>query len=189
MEDSIVIVFMRHGRSLADDEEEYEGRYDSPLTETGREQARTRAREWQAEGIRFDHIVASPLVRAAETAEIVGQALNVGFETDPNWMEVDNGPLAGRPYGDPQTQSLWRPIRNPFAPYTTTGEGESTWELHCRAIRALQRMVRRGPGQFLVVAHGGILNAALHCIVGSAFRLETQAMLGWFTIPSVTVGS
>ena len=37
------IIFLRHGRSKADDERKHEGRYDSPLTEVGKEQAKRRA--------------------------------------------------------------------------------------------------------------------------------------------------
>ena len=39
------LVFLRHGRSQADDEERYEGRYDSPLTDIGIEQARSTAKD------------------------------------------------------------------------------------------------------------------------------------------------
>ena len=89
---------MRHGRSRADDEMVHEGRYDSPLTDVGRAQVRSRAEQWKQSGITFDLIVASTLVRAAESARIVGEALDVPIEYDPDWMERDNGPLAGLPF-------------------------------------------------------------------------------------------
>ena len=38
-------VFLRHGRSLADDEYKHEGRYDSPLTDIGKQQAETTAQK------------------------------------------------------------------------------------------------------------------------------------------------
>ena len=88
---------MRHGRSRADDEMVHEGRYDSPLTDVGRAQVRARAEEWKRSGVTFDLIVASTLVRAAESARIVGEVLDVPIEYDPDWMERDNGPLAGTP--------------------------------------------------------------------------------------------
>ena len=88
---------MRHGRSRADDEEFVEGRYDSPLTEVGRSQAKRRAEELRSKGIEFDVIIASSLVRASETAEIVGGILEVKVEIDEDWMEIDNGPVAGLP--------------------------------------------------------------------------------------------
>ncbi|MCE2435705.1 MAG: histidine phosphatase family protein, partial [Candidatus Latescibacteria bacterium] len=98
MNDDIKIMFMRHGRSRADDENVIEGRYDAPLTDVGREQAEVRAKELKARKIKFDRIIASPLKRACETAQIAGNILSVGVEFDEDWMEKDNGPIAGLPH-------------------------------------------------------------------------------------------
>ena len=159
------ITLMRHGRSRADDEMVHEGRYDAPLTEVGRDQVRSRAREWKRAAVTFDLIVASTLARASESARIVGEVLDVPVEHDPDWMERDNGPLAGLPF-DVAAERYPRPdFTNPFQPYAA-GEGESGWDLLTRAAGALQRIVRRGPGSYLVVAHGGVLSAAMYCILG-----------------------
>ena len=158
---------MRHGRSQADDEEVHEGRYDSPLTDVGRSQVRSRAEAWRRAGFTFDLIVASTLVRAAESAQIVGEVLDVPIKYDPDWMERDNGPLAGLPF-ELATERYPKPdFSNPFQPYVApTGEGESGWDLSSRGAKALQSVVRRGRRSTLVVAHGGILNAAMYCILG-----------------------
>ena len=87
-----------HGRSRADDENVIEGRYDAPLTDVGREQAEVRAEELKAREIKFDRIIASPLKRACETAQIAGNILGIGVEFDKDWMEKDNGPIAGLPH-------------------------------------------------------------------------------------------
>ncbi len=165
MNSEIYLTFLRHGRSRADDEKVHEGRYDSPLTDTGRMQVRARAEEFLSRNFHFDLIVSSTLQRAQETARIIGQVLNVAVETDPDWMEMDNGPLAGLPY-EIAAQRYPRPaFRNPYEP--VCGIGESDWDLYCRGARAVERMIRRGAGSYLVVAHGGILNSALRSIVGS----------------------
>ena len=71
MNDSLYkIIFVRHGRSRADDEGVHEGRYDSPLTEVGRNQAQQRALYFLQKGFVFDRIITSPLQRAAECARI-----------------------------------------------------------------------------------------------------------------------
>src|SRR5687768_2228091 len=62
------LVLLRHGRSRADDEGVHEGRYDSPLTAVGRDQATRLAQHWREAGTHFDRIVCSSLVRARETA-------------------------------------------------------------------------------------------------------------------------
>ena len=161
------MTLMRHGRSRADDEQVHEGRYDSPLTDVGRAQVRSQAKEWKHSGVTFDLIVASTLSRASESARIVGEVLGGPIEYDADWMERDTGPLAGVPF-DIAEERYSRPnFANPFQPYeTSTGEGESGWDLVARAARALQRVVRRGRHSTLVVAHGGIINAALHSMLG-----------------------
>ena len=82
-------------------------------------------------------------------------------------MELDNGPLAGLPFGVGRERYPEPDFSNPFQPYlVAAGEGESSWDLVSRAASALQRVVRRGQRSSLVVAHGGILNAAMYCILG-----------------------
>ena len=61
---------------------------------------RARAAEWKRSGVTFDLIFASTLVRASESAQIVGETLDVPIEYDPDWMEIDNGPLAGLPFDE-----------------------------------------------------------------------------------------
>jgi len=176
LEMDIFITFMRHGRSRADDEQVIEGRYDSPLTEVGREQVTRRARQWLETGVCYDRIITSTLARARESAEIVGRVLQVPVDLDPDWMEMDNGPLAGLSHEEAQERYPRPAFRNPYE--GLAGSGESEWDLHSRAARAVQRLIRRGPGRYLVVAHGGILNAALRHVVGAPVPLNRQGI--WF---------
>jgi len=165
MENKIYVIFLRHARSRADDEKVHEGRYDSPLTDVGRAQVRARAQEFVERQFQFDRIIASTLQRAHETAKIIGQALNTPVETDPDWMELDNGPLAGMPREKALEKYPVPGFHNPYEPLC--GTGESDWEIYCRSARAVEKIIRRGAGSYLVVAHGGILNSALRTIVGA----------------------
>jgi hypothetical protein len=63
-----------------------------------------------------------------------------------------------------------------LVPTAREGEssGESAWALQARVIRALQRVVQRGPGRSLVVAQGGSLSAALRCVVGAPLAARTR---------------
>ena len=177
MNDCIEVTFMRHGRSLADDQRVHEGRYDAPLTDTGRAQAEARATELQESGITYDAIVASPLKRARETAEIVGSVLNIGVAFDEDWMEKDNGPLAGLTYQVANAKYPLPDFQNPFQSHVVSADaGESAWAFHGRAARALENVIRRGLGRYLVVAHGGILNAAMSCIVGAQPTVSGQGI-------------
>ncbi|MDO9084679.1 MAG: histidine phosphatase family protein [Anaerolineaceae bacterium] len=172
MENKITVTLLRHGRSRADDEGVHEGRYDSPLTEVGRAQVHSRAQDFLQRGFQFDLIIASTLLRANETARIIATELGVTVENDPDWMEWDNGPLAGLPF-DVAEQRYPKPVfRNPYTPMA--GSGESEWDAYCRAGRAVQKVVQRGPGSYLVVAHGGILNTALKTMMGSQPAVNHQ---------------
>ncbi len=161
----IKITLLRHGRSRADDEKVHEGRYDSPLTVLGLKQAQKRLEDFRAMGFTFDRIISSPLIRAKAVAEVMSEGLDVPLETDTDWMEMDNGLLAGLPFEEADqkfpTPSFLGPYERPFH-----GTGESQWELYVRAARAVQRVVSLGPGSYLVVAHGGILNSALRTMLG-----------------------
>ncbi|MFO1302282.1 MAG: histidine phosphatase family protein [Burkholderiales bacterium] len=158
------LTLLRHGRSRADDEEVHEGRYDSPLTDVGRAQARARGEGWRAAGYRPDGIVASTLARAHEVANIVGGILNVPVVTDAGWMEIDNGPLAGLPFAVADERYPVPSSSHPFAVWHGTGESQA--DVHARVSGALQRIFGRPPGRYLVVSHGGALNAALRVLLG-----------------------
>lgn len=174
MKEEIYVTLLRHGRSRADDEEVHEGRYDSPLTDVGRAQVQARAQEFLAREAHFDRIVASTLQRAYETAAIIGEALNVPVETDPDWMEMDNGPLAGMRRDEAEARYPRPAFRNPYEAFC--GTGESDWDIYCRGARAVEKIIRRGAGNYLVVAHGGILNAALRTIVGAQPFVNQQGI-------------
>ena len=177
MNDDIKIMFMRHGRSRADDENVIEGRYDAPLTDVGREQAEVRAKELKAREIKFDRIIASPLKRACETAQIVGNILGIDVEFDEDWMEKDNGPIAGLPHQVARARYPLPAFHNPFQPHVVSADaGESAWAFHSRAAQALEKVIRLARGRYLVVAHGGILNAALRCIVGAQPAVSGQGI-------------
>ncbi len=157
------LVFLRHGESLGNAENRFQGQADFPLTERGRAQARALTERWQAAGTTFDRAIASPLLRARQTAEIVCAALRVPLEFDPGWMEIDNGKMAGLTAEEGEHLMPRPPFMTPYMHYGETGE--SRWELYLRAGANLQRLVDSPPGRILVVAHGGILNMAMYAML------------------------
>lgn len=87
-------LIIRHGQSQADLEKRYEGRADFPLTELGREQAR-KAAKWIGTHFPPQIIYASPLKRAAETAQIIADCVGLPVQFEEDLMEWNNGVLAG----------------------------------------------------------------------------------------------
>ncbi|RJP51075.1 MAG: histidine phosphatase family protein [Anaerolineaceae bacterium] len=170
------VTFLRHGESVGNQENRFQGQADFPLTEKGRAQARALAAQWQTEKVTFNQCFASPLLRAKETAEIVSAALNVPLVVDPLWMEMDNGRLAGLR----DDEIAWNEPKF-ITPYTRFGEtGESRLEVYLRAGRAIQSILDRPPGRYLVVSHGGILNMAMYSIMSIAPQAHHNGPRFWF---------
>ena len=141
----------------------WQGQSDYPLTERGRAQARALAERWQSEEIKFDLVIASPLTRAKETAEIIAAALSVQVELDPIWLERNIGEMEGLTVEEVRQ----KPQPQYVTPYNSIGgNGEGDWELYLRAGKALHGLLRRPAGSYLVVSHGGMLNQLMHAIVG-----------------------
>ena len=159
------LTLLRHGQSLANRDGVVQGHLDSPLSDLGREQTESIARAWLSEGVRFDQIIASPLLRARETAEIIAARMGLPLELDASWMERDLGHAQGMSIDAFLELSGRRPA-SPFGP--VFGDGEGAWDLYLRAAGAAQAVVRRSPGRYLIVSHGGLLNAALRAMLGIA---------------------
>lgn len=182
-------VFLRHGESVGNAESRWQGQSDYVLTEKGRSQARALARRWKAEGMKFDSIVTSPLVRAKETAEIIASALEGQVELAPILMERHIGEMEGL--------TMEEARKKPQPPYVTPydsigGEGEGDWALFLRAGKALHDLLRRPPGTYLIVSHGGLLNQLMNAIIGIAphvdpsgvrFRFENTAFARVMYVP------
>jgi 2,3-bisphosphoglycerate-dependent phosphoglycerate mutase len=160
----LFITLLRHGESEGNSLGVLQGQSDYPLTPIGSEQARELASIWKSEGTKFDLIMSSPLRRASQTAEILATSLDVPLEFDPLWKERNFGHLQ-----DMQLDEInkIKPPLDFFHPYAPIGgTGESQLDLYNRASQALQSILRRPDGAYLVVSHGGILNKALFVIMG-----------------------
>jgi 2,3-bisphosphoglycerate-dependent phosphoglycerate mutase len=163
------ITLLRHGESEGNAIDLIQGQADYPLTPKGIQQARTLAARWQAiqasyEGALFDQVIASPLTRARQTAEIIASALNLEIALDPAWIERGFGNLDGLPLS---TILALEPPIDFHHPYQPPGEGgESAVDLFLRASQALRSLLTRPAGRFLIVSHGALLNMVVYAILG-----------------------
>jgi 2,3-bisphosphoglycerate-dependent phosphoglycerate mutase len=173
----IELLVLRHGQSQADLEDRHEGRADYPLTDLGREQAR-KAGAWIASRYSVDRILASTLVRAAETARIVGETLGVPVEPDPALMEFNNGELAGMLRADANVR--FGPMfggRTELLPHERFPGGESMVEMRARAEQFLSHLLAETPdGQrVLLVSHGGMIAQLFRAYL--SLPVETRVFL------------
>lgn len=169
------LTLLRHGRSRADDENKCEGRYDSPLTDIGEQQARNIALSFKKNNVLFDQIITSPLSRAHRTAQIINEQYNVPISIEQLLMEHDNGIIAGMDKTEINKKYPLPDFISPFR-YFPEHTGENVIMEHARAGLALSKIIDYGPGKYLVVSHGGILNAIVRNILGVGYMVNESGV-------------
>ncbi len=87
-----MIYLVRHGQTAMNRKKLLQGRSDIPLNEEGRKEALLTGERLKKAGIVFDRVYCSPLVRAAETAELITDA---PLFRDMRLIEMDYGPYEG----------------------------------------------------------------------------------------------
>jgi probable phosphoglycerate mutase len=146
------LLVVRHGQSEWNASGRWQGRADPPLTDEGRRQAGVAGGALGA----FDAVVASPLLRAAETATIIAEGLGIGpVLTDPDLVERD----AGEWQGLTRTQ-----IEEGWPGFLDEGRRPPGYEpgdaMLARVRSVLEHISERmGDGEVLVVSHGGVVYA------------------------------
>ena len=93
------IYLMRHGQTEKNQARLLQGRSDFPLNKTGQEEANRTADWFRQQGIRFDAVYASPLIRAVQTAELASGCNEIRM--DERLLEMDYGPYEGMELSDP----------------------------------------------------------------------------------------
>jgi len=93
-----MIHLARHGQTAYNHEGRFQGLLHVPLDDTGREQARALAAE--AGRRELASLWCSPLARARETAEIVGERLGLEPRDDARLVETDCGDWTGRTFAE-----------------------------------------------------------------------------------------
>ena len=91
------VIFLRHGQAINNTERILAGRTPGvPLTEKGLDQAQKAAKF--LEDMNISAIYSSPIERAKNTAEIVGNHNSVDVRIDDRLIELDMGKFTGMPY-------------------------------------------------------------------------------------------
>jgi broad specificity phosphatase PhoE len=158
------ITLIRHGESAGNANGQIQGQSDLPLTEKGEQQALVIAQAWQIAGRSFDQIIASPLLRARRTAEIISATLGLPLSFDPIWAERGFGDIEGRLFGEIMREEPYPDFNHPYLP--PGGTGESIVDVFTRASQALQGLLRGSPGSYLIVSHGALLNMVIYAVLG-----------------------
>ncbi|MCU1519106.1 MAG: phosphoglycerate mutase [Pseudarthrobacter sp.] len=157
------LILVRHGQTGWNAAGRIQGRSDIPLNSRGRVQA-MRAGESLA-GSPWDVLVSSPLLRARETAELIGQRLGLRLHSViPGLVERDYGAAEGKPAAGFRPGEL-----------DALDDGAEPAEAVAgRGVEALRGLLTQHPDKAIIaVTHGTLLRLALTDILGRPHpRLE-----------------
>lgn len=148
------LLLVRHGQTEMSIDRRYSGVGDVVLTETGRWQAQAVAKRLAGmDGVHDADpvVVASPLTRAAATAQAVADALGTRVETQQALRETDFGTWEGLTFAeasqrDPEVHRRWMSDTSVPPP-----DGESFDAVYTRVQQAYDELLRRYAGRTVVV--------------------------------------
>ena len=177
-------ILIRHGESLSNREGRVQGQADVKLSDTGRQQA-TAVASWcksQSFHKKSCELWSSPLCRARETADVIGTAIGLSAQIEDKLVELNAGVFQGHLWDDladrfPEDVAQWR---SGDVNFQIPG-GESRRQLAERGRHALQSLSCRPVDSMVIVAHGGVLTAALGLLVGREHPLLANVVERPFT--------
>lgn len=160
------IYLIRHGECAGNREGLFRGRYDFPLNEAGREQAKWLAKELR--NVAFDAVYSSPLSRAMKTAKVICEGRGMEPIAEQGLNNIHLGEWEGKPKTQiaerfPKEFRLWR-----TEPEKLKMEGAETLaEVQKRALNTLVRITKeRVGGGFAIVSHRAVIKPLIAGILG-----------------------
>ncbi|NEW73796.1 bifunctional RNase H/acid phosphatase [Streptomyces rhizosphaericus] len=175
-------VLLRHGETPLTPEKRFSGSggTDPALSDVGRHQAERVAAALAARGT-IQAVVASPLRRCRETAEVVARRLGLDVRVEEGLRETDFGAWEGLTFAEvkeryPDDLDAWL-ASTEVAP---TGGGESFAAVTHRVALARDKLIARYPGRtVLLVTHVTPIKTLVRLALGappeSLFRMELSA--------------
>ncbi len=157
---------VRHGATVLSAEDRFAGATDVDLSDEGREQTRRLAQRLSRE--RIAAVYASPLGRTIETAQILAGPHKLKVQTRDGFREINHGrweQMTRREVEEkfPEEAAEWEKDPYTFAPVG----GESGLAVTARALPALVDLVRKHPGEnIVVVSHKATIRLLLSSLLG-----------------------
>lgn len=150
------IYLVRHGETNFNQAGKLQGHTESRLTERGQQQARDVAAYF--DGISCARLITSDLIRCRETAELIGDKINLNTEAEPRLRELGLGEAEGLHRSEalaqyPGLANLWDHPGKPPAP-----NGETPQQLQHRIRSFLDEFISElceETAPTIVVTHAG----------------------------------
>ena len=173
-----MLYLVRHGRTDANKHGLLQGRLDPPLDDLGHRQAEAMATRVGS----VDRVIASPLVRAQQTASYFGAPV----ETDDRWMELAYGEYEGVPVGE-VPHEVWQAWRT-NAEYSTKG-GESFGSLNARVRSACDELTDRiARENIVVVSHVSPIKSAVSWALNTTMEIMFHCHLSHASLCRIDAG-
>ena len=167
----MILYCVRHGETEFNAVGRIQGQADSRLSELGKRQCEAIAQRLATQPI--EAVYSSTLRRAIDSAQCIAQRLGLEVRIDPRLMEINAGIFQ---------QLVWEQIeqRHPVEaaawksqdPDYRIPNGESRGDVMVRARAALEAIREASHRQAVIVAHGGLLSAALKVLLEIPAKLN-----------------
>ncbi len=156
------LILVRHGQTDANLYRRIQGQSDGPLNATGREQVAILGRQLQ--GVHIDHIIASPLQRAYDTACAIAHYHRLDVVCSTAIVEWNCGMLDGLPADEFKEQVRGSGL--PLSQFRPLG-GETLTEVRQRAHSFMTDVLTRYDQQtVLICSHGDFLRTCVSLMRG-----------------------
>ena len=190
----MTVYFVRHGQTEKNRAMRLQGRSDHPMDETGVAQAAAAGEFFRSNGIRFDAVFSSPLLRAVQTAKLIaGEDLPV--QADDRLIEMDYGPYEGMDLRTPAPDVL--AFFRDFAHTPAPAGMEQLDDVVKRLGGFLEEIAPQYPDQIILVStHAIAMKAALEYLtpeslgsywskyIGNCAVYRAEYKDGVFSIPA-----
>lgn len=156
------IFLIRHGRQCSKS-----CNVDVELDEIGRRQAELAGERLRAYGLQ--RLYASELLRARETAEIIGRILKQEVFVLPDIQEIDFGELTGKTNEEIQKQykDFWQERSRHREDLCYPGGGECGRDVVKRVMPQLRKLCLQTEERIAIVTHGGVIRSVCAEILGA----------------------
>lgn len=160
------LYFVRHGQTALSRAQTFCGALDPPLSEAGFAMAEALGARYGEE--RWEAIVASPMLRARQTAQPTARVRGVPVLLDEGLREIAYGEWEGLTEAEvsrraPEAYRAWADNPGRHAP----PGGENAYQIAERALAAVERIrARHRDGKVLVVSHKATLRVLACALLG-----------------------
>ncbi len=160
------LLIIRHGETVWNAQQRFQGHEDSPLSETGRRQVTALGKRMK--NMKFDSMISSDLGRTRETAAIISDFTGHSVELDSRLRERNYGVLEGLTVEEIMQEhaDVLDQLKKDDPDYLPP-KGESHRQHYQRNIAFFEEVLEKRCGTTIaVVAHGGVLDSIFRYISG-----------------------